>query len=40
MNNNSIKVTFVVPSWHYYADPLKHQRVWELYYAKYVNNAG
>ena len=40
MNNNSIKVTFVVPSWHYYADPLKHQPYWEMYYATYVKNAG
>ena len=26
-------VSFIVPSWHYYTDPLKHQPYWELYYA-------
>jgi radical SAM superfamily enzyme YgiQ (UPF0313 family) len=26
-------VSFVVPSWHYWADPLKLQPLWELYYA-------
>ena len=41
MNNiNKVKVTFIIPSWHYYADPLKHQPYWELYYATHVRNAG
>lgn len=41
MNNiNKAKVTFIIPSWHYYADPLKHQPYWELYYATHVRNAG
>ena len=26
-------VSFVVPSWHYWADPFKLQPLWELYYA-------
>lgn len=26
-------ISFVVPSWHYWMDPLKHQPYWELYYA-------
>ena len=39
-NNKKAKVTFVIPSWHYYADPLKHQPYWEMYYATYVRNAG
>ena len=38
--NKNIKVTFIVPSWHYYADPFKHQPYWELYYATHVRNAG
>jgi len=31
---------FIVPSWHYYKDPLKHTPYWELYYATYVKKAG
>ena len=35
-----MKVSFIVPSWHYYADPLKHQPYWELYYATHIKEAG
>ena len=38
MKNTKIK--FIIPSWHYYSDPMKHQPYWELYYASYVKNAG
>lgn len=34
------KVTFIVPSWHYYLDPFKHQPYWELYYATHVRDQG
>jgi anaerobic magnesium-protoporphyrin IX monomethyl ester cyclase len=34
------KVSFIVPSWHYWIDPLKHQPYWEIYYATHVRNAG
>lgn len=40
LQNNTIRVSFVVPSWHYYADPTKHQPYWELYYATHLKNAG
>ena len=33
-------ISFIVPSWHYYADPLKHQPYWELYYATQLKNNG
>ena len=26
----------VIPSWHYFSDPLKLQPVWELYYATFL----
>ena len=26
-------VCFVVPSWHYWTNPLKLQPMWEMYYA-------
>ena len=26
-------ISFIVPSWHYWVNPLKHQPYWELYYA-------
>ena len=32
----NIKISFIVPSWHYYIDPGKHQPYWELYYATHV----
>ena len=38
--NKNIKVSFIVPSWHYYADPIKHQPYWELYYATHIKEAG
>ena len=38
MKNTKIK--FIVPSWHYWIDPLKHQPYWELYYATQVKQAG
>jgi radical SAM superfamily enzyme YgiQ (UPF0313 family) len=37
---NNLKVTFIVPSWHYYLDPFKHQPYWEMYYATYVRLNG
>lgn len=33
------KVSFIVPSWHYYLDPTKHQPYWELYYATHVKKS-
>ena len=35
-----MKIKFIVPSWHYYADPFKHQPYWELYYATHVKEGG
>lgn len=37
---NNLKISFIVPSWHYWADPLKHQPYWEIYYATHLQNAG
>ena len=37
---NKPKVTFIVPSWHYWIDPLKHQPYWELYYSTYLRSQG
>ena len=31
---------FVIPSWHFWKDPLKHTPYWELYYATYIKKAG
>ena len=28
-----MKISFIVPSWHYFNDPFKLQPYWELYYA-------
>jgi len=28
-----MKISFVIPSWHYFSDPFKLQPYWELYYA-------
>ena len=36
----NMKIKFVVPSWHYWIDPLKHQPYWELYYATHVKEGG
>ena len=36
----NIKISFIVPSWHYYIDPMKHQPYWELYYATQLKNYG
>ena len=33
-------ISFIVPSWHYYSDPLKHQPYWELYYATLLKKRG
>ena len=38
--HRQVKVSVIVPSWHYYADPLKHQPFWELYYATHIKDAG
>ena len=35
-----MRASFVVPSWHYWADPLKLQPMWEMYYATVLNVAG
>ena len=35
-----MKIIMIIPSWHYYIDPIKHQPYWELYYATQVRNAG
>jgi len=34
------KISFIVPSWHYWIDPLKHQPYWEVYYATHLKNEG
>jgi len=34
------RATFIIPSWHYWTDPLKHQPYWELYYATYLKSQG
>ena len=34
------KISFVVPSWHYYLDPFKHQPYWEVYYATILKQKG
>ena len=28
-----MKISFIIPSWHYFNDPFKLQPYWELYYA-------
>ena len=28
-----MKITFIVPSWHYFFNPFKLQPYWEMYYA-------
>ena len=33
-------VSFIIPTWHYYADPFKHQPYWELYYATQIKKKG
>ena len=33
------KVGFIVPTWHYWTDPFKHQPYWELYYATVIRQA-
>jgi len=38
--HRQLKILVIVPSWHYYADPIKHQPFWELYYATHVREAG
>ncbi|MEB3197670.1 MAG: radical SAM protein [Candidatus Sericytochromatia bacterium] len=34
-----MKAGFIVPSWHYWADPFKLQPLWEMYYATVLNKA-
>ena len=34
-----MKASFIIPSWHYWADPLKLQPMWELYYATVLNEV-
>ena len=36
----SQEVIFIIPSWHYYSDPLKHQPYWEVYYATHLKKSG
>ncbi len=33
-----MKISFVIPSWHYFSDPFKLQPYWELYYATILKN--
>jgi len=33
-------ISFIVPSWHYWLEPLKHQPYWEVYYATHLEEAG
>ena len=33
-------ISFIIPSWHYWIDPLKHQPYWELYYSTYLKEQG
>tara|TARA_A100001011_G_scaffold395410_1_gene490334 strand:+ start:757 stop:2058 length:1302 start_codon:yes stop_codon:yes gene_type:complete len=35
-----MKISFIVPSWHYYSDPFKHQPFWEIYYATNLKKQG
>ena len=28
-----MKITFIIPSWHYFFNPFKLQPYWEMYYA-------
>ena len=39
-SNKNTKITFIIPSWHYWADPIKHQPYWELYYSTHIRAAG
>ena len=32
-----MKITFIVPSWHYFFNPFKLQPYWEMYYATILN---
>ena len=34
-----MKIVTIVPSWHYWSDPLKHQPYWELYYSTSLLSA-
>jgi len=36
----SYKSCFIVPSWHYWIDPLKHQPYWEVYYSTHLKEQG
>ena len=33
------RVGFIVPTWHYWVDPFKHQPYWEMYYATVIRQA-
>ena len=33
-----MKISFIVPSWHYFSDPFKLQPYWELYYTTILKN--
>ena len=35
----SLKVGVVVPSWHYWLDPVKLQPLWEMYYATLIEDS-
>jgi len=37
---NKQSTLFVIPSWHYWIDPLKHQPYWEVYYATHLKDKG
>ena len=32
IKSNNMKISFIIPSWHYFSDPFKLQPYWELYY--------
>ena len=33
-----MKISFIIPSWHYFSDPFKLQPYWELYYTTILKN--
>jgi radical SAM superfamily enzyme YgiQ (UPF0313 family) len=34
----SLSISIVVPTWHYWINPIKLQPLWEFYYATYIQN--
>ena len=33
-----MKISYIIPSWHYFSDPFKLQPYWELYHATILRN--